>query len=121
MAGRGTMSITTVARWFDPRSGLMLPARWQVVMASEGIAIHLEITAKARAYWHYTTTSGVMVMVWELSRADGQLYLGSEEPRVLQDLPVASRWGRTILVAEETVDGPRFVAAESLESQAVAP
>jgi hypothetical protein len=116
--GLGTMSVTTVERWADPRSGLVLPARWRVVMAREEFALQLDVQAIGRAYWHYTTSSGVMVMVWQLSRASGELYVPGAAPRALDDLVVASRWGRTILVAEETLDGPRFVALESLASAA---
>lgn len=117
LAGQGTMTVETVDRWSDPRSGLLLPSRWHVVMAADdGTRADFEVVAVGRAYWHYTTSSGVMVMVWQLSKAAGSVTLSDGVVHDLDGALVASRWGRSLLVADETLSGSRFVAREALGS-----
>ncbi len=116
LAGSGVMSISTIERWHDPRSGLLLPSRWTVGMSANGINVDLDVRAVGRAYWHYTTKSGVMVMVWQLSRANGVVFLPDGTEHVIDDALVAGRWGRSLLVANETIDGPRFEVLEELAS-----
>ncbi|HRE02603.1 MAG TPA: hypothetical protein PLV68_14980, partial [Ilumatobacteraceae bacterium] len=114
---QGVMSVTTLERWHDPKSGLLLPVHWRVVMSNEGANCELDVRAEGRAYWHYTTKSGVMVMVWQLSRANGTLYLPDGTQREIKDALTASRWGRSLLVADETTDGPRFAVLDELAAK----
>jgi hypothetical protein len=116
LMGQGMMSVTTLDRWHDPRSGLLLPSRWSVVMAADGATCELDVRATGRAYWHYTTKSGVMVMVWQLSRANGTLYRPDGRKTEITDALVAGRWGRSLLVANETTEGPRFEVLDELAS-----
>jgi len=118
MTGQGTMSVTTLERWHDPRSGLLMPSHWHVVMSASGTTVDIDVRAEGRAYWHYTTTSGVMVMVWQLSRANGVVFLPDGTERKIDDALVASRWGRSLLVADETTEGPRFVVLDELAALA---
>lgn len=118
LMGQGMMSVTTLEKWHDPRSGLLLPSHWNIVMANEGVKVELDVRAEGRAYWHYTTKSGVMVMVWQLSRANGTLYLADGTKREIKDAVVAGRYGRSLLVADETLDGPRFAVLEELAAMA---
>lgn len=118
LMGQGMMSVTTLERWHDPKSGLLLPSHWSIVMSNEGVTCELDVRAIGRAYWHYTTKSGVMVMVWQLSRANGVMYLPDGSRREITDALAAGRWGRSLLVADETTSGPRFAALEELTAGA---
>lgn len=119
LMGQGTMSLTTLEKWHDPRSGLLLPSHWSLEMTAEdGTACELDVRAEGRAYWHYTTKSGVMVMVWQLSRANGTLTLADGTKREIVDALVAGRWGRSLLVADETIEGPKFAVLEELAAMA---
>jgi hypothetical protein len=106
--GEGVVHVTPVSRWHDPRSGLFVPDRWHVSMTSPAASVDLDISYRGRGYWHYTTRSGVMILMWLLGRASGTVYQPGQPARALQDALVCSRWGQTILIAEETVDGPEF-------------
>jgi hypothetical protein len=106
--GSGLVRVHDVESWHDPRSGLLIPSRWQVTMASPQVTVDLEIGYRGRAYWAYTTRSGIMIMMWLLGRANGQVMQADGHTRSIDDALVASRWGLTMLVAEEQLSGPEF-------------
>ena len=106
--GAGVVHVRGIESWHDPRSGLLIPNRWHVAMTSRPATVDLEIDYRGRAYWAYTTRSGIMILMWLLGRAHGQVMLEDGSVRNIEDRLVASRWGLTMLVAEEQLSGPEF-------------
>jgi hypothetical protein len=103
--GAGSISFNTLDHWHDPRSGLYLPCRWHLVMSSAQGTVDLEIAAHARLYYHYNAQKGVLLMMWFLSTANGVFYFPDGRSLPIKDALVCTEWGRTILVAEETLAG----------------
>lgn len=95
------MSITTLERWDDPRTGLRVPARWHIGMASAEGIVDLEVTSSGRSYFHYNTGGGVMLMMQILGVANGFFHRAGGATTAVEDALVGLRWGRALLFAEE--------------------
>jgi hypothetical protein len=107
LQGAGTASLDILERWTDPRSGLSVPSRWHAALVSGEAVLDIDIQAEGRGYFHYLTSTGVMIIVWLLARANGEMVMASGERHAIDDALVAARWGRNLLVAAErlTSDG----------------
>ena len=103
-AGKGQASFEILERWHDPRCGLFVPTRWHVTLASPDGLLDVEITARARGYFHYLTAGGTMILMWLLARADGVFATNDGSTYAIDGAPVGLRWGRNLLVAEERID-----------------
>jgi hypothetical protein len=101
------VAIKPTAWWDDPRSGLRVPSNWVLVASSEAGAVELEISGRARGYWHYLQSTGIVVLMWMLSEADGVVRTKTTQ-RVIERARVGCRWGTSILAAHETFEGPQF-------------
>lgn len=112
---QGEVQVEVTERWHDPRSGLYVPARLSVSMSGPDASAELEIVNCGRAYWHYTTRSGVMMLMWTLGRANGTVTVNGET-KTITDALVPSRWGVTIFVNQETLDGQKFPVLEDCRS-----
>lgn len=104
--GLGSVSFTTLERWHDPRSGLYIPCKWHLTMASAQGIVDLDIVGQGRTYYHYTAKKGVLIMKWILSLANGAFYFPEGRSLPIKDTLVCAEWGQAILVAEETLNGP---------------
>jgi hypothetical protein len=103
--GSGSVSLKVTDQWFDPRSSMMFPAKWNLHVASDHGSLAVEFTAVSRSYYHYTTRGGVMMMSWILAVANGA-YLGADGiRRPIEDELVGVRWGRELLSADERIGG----------------
>jgi hypothetical protein len=101
------VAIKPTAWWDDPRSGLRVPSNWVLVASSEAGAVELEISGRARGYWHYLQSTGIVVLMWMLSEAEGVVRTKTTQ-RVIERARVGCRWGTSILAAHETFEGPQF-------------
>jgi hypothetical protein len=103
-AGAGSASFEILRRWHDPRSGLAVPSAWHASLVSDAAVLDVTVTARARGYFHYLTSGGVMILMWLLARADGSLRLADGTTYPIDNAPVGARWGRNLLVADETIE-----------------
>jgi hypothetical protein len=104
VANQGSASFDILERWHDPRSGLAVPTSWHVTLSSPEGMLDVRLTARARGYFHYLTKGGTMILMWILARADGAFVLPDGTTHRIDNAPVGARWGRNLLVAEETLD-----------------
>jgi hypothetical protein len=102
--GDGSASFDILHRWHDPRSGLAVPSSWHVALVSATAVLDVTLTARARGYFHYLTSGGVMILMWILARADGTFILSDGTTYRIENAPVGARWGRNLLVADEHLD-----------------
>jgi hypothetical protein len=100
-AGTGSASFDILERWHDPRSGLSVPSSWHVALVSDEGVLDVRLTARARGYFHYLTSGGVMILMWLLARADGAFMLSDGTTHLIDNAPVGVRWGRNLLLADE--------------------
>jgi len=103
MLAQGSASFDILERWADPRSGLHVPSAWHVCLVSAEAVLDVRILARARGYFHSLTSNGVMIVMWLLARADGTFRLADGTIHPIDGAPVAARWGRNLLVADEHI------------------
>lgn len=99
--GKGSARFDILERWHDPRSGLAVPSSWHVSCVGDEGVLDVTLTARARGYFHYLTSGGVMILMWMLARADGTYMLADGTKYPIDNAPVGLRWGRNLLVADE--------------------
>lgn len=100
-----SVQITTLDQVHDPRSGLLVPSKWQIELASAAGSGSLTVTASGRSYFHYNTGGGVMLMMQMVGRANGTITRRDGKPVQVSDAMVGLRWGRGLLYANEHLSG----------------
>ncbi|HSH94382.1 MAG TPA: hypothetical protein VK968_09575, partial [Roseimicrobium sp.] len=71
-AGKGKIKHTVLENWNDPRSGLALPTRRHLAMASDRGVLDIEISAHGRSYMHWVMTEGLRVEIYQIGVANGE-------------------------------------------------
>jgi len=101
-----TVSFVALEHWQDPRSGLNIPSKWHLTMSSPEGLLDAGITGHGRGYYHYNERIGLIVSVWILGVANGAFDFPDGRRIPVKDGLACVNWGRTILVAKESLRGP---------------
>ena len=107
-AGKGSVSYTIIERWSDPRSGFHLPVRWHLNMTSPECVVDLDISSHGRAYEFWTGDAGTRLYCYYLCIANGFLFLRDGRRVEFKDHVMLNSSNKTILVKNETLDGPVY-------------
>jgi|GEM_PF-2903951 len=106
LSGQGSIKLTTLDYWNDPRNGLCQPSRWHLALASsEGMA-DLEFAAYGRTNNAWITKKGVALEQWQLSIATGAFYLPGGRTFQVKDALAMVNPTRRILLSEEPLPDP---------------
>jgi hypothetical protein len=105
-AGQGAVSYQTIEHWHDPRSGFHLPIRWHLNMTSKECVVDLDISTHGRAYEFWNCDAGTRMYCYLLCVANGFLFLSDGRKVEFKDHVMLNSFNRTILVKNETIDGP---------------
>ena len=103
----GTGEITHTVRdyWADRRSGLSIPSKWNLVLASPRGTLVLDIAAHGRAFLPWVMKPGLRLEIWMLATANG-MFLDADGTRTLvTDQLMVVNPLQFLTYAEENLDG----------------
>ena len=103
----GTGEITHTVRdyWADRRSGLSIPSKWNLVLASPRGTLVLDIAAHGRAFLPWVMKPGLRLEIGTLATANG-MFLDADGTRTLvTDQLMVVNLLQFLTYAEENLDG----------------
>ena len=103
--GTGEITHTVLDHWADRRSGLSIPSKWNLVLASPRGTLVLDIAAHGRAFLPWVMTPGLRLEIWILATANGSFVDADGKKTLLEDQLMVVNPLQFLTYAEENLDG----------------
>ncbi|WP_029115746.1 hypothetical protein [Mycobacterium sp. URHB0044] len=101
----GQITNTVVEHWSDRRSGLSLPCKWNLVLASGRGTLVLDIAAHGRAFFPWVQVLGVRLEIWMLCSASGTFHHADGKVTVIDEQLMCVNPLQFLTYAEESTSG----------------
>ena len=99
------ITYTVVDHWSDRRSGLSLPSKWNLVLASDRGTLVLDISAHGRAFFPWVQVLGVRLEIWMLCSARGKFHHPNGNVTVIDEQLMCVNPLQFLTYAEESLSG----------------
>lgn len=98
---QGNARFTELETWADPRSGLAMPCRWHLSMASSEAVVDLDIRAHGRGWLLWVLRNGVRLNHFAVCTANGTLTRTNGRVVKFEDQLMQVNWLRLISNVQE--------------------
>jgi len=100
------VTLDTLEHWVDPRTGINIPGKWHLRLASPEGVLDLDIVLSGRAIWHWILSRGIAIHYLMLLVANGKLRLPHRRSTSIRDMRVWGEWSRPILILSPVAQEP---------------